>query len=238
MKTIFAILTLTFLLSGCASTTAPYFNVFVDSISAPSSEELKKYVLLPNNKGVTVDDLQFQEYASYVDRALLSQGFIKANDFNDANVAIFLGYGIGEPQTNQYTYSLPTWGKTGVASSNTYGTVSTYGNTATVSSNTTYTPTYGVTGSTTHVGSYTTFTRYLLINALDLNEYKTNDKQKQIWKTTIVSTGSSGDLRQVLPVLVAASKPYVSKNTGKKIKVSLQEQDQRVLNIKGITTNQ
>ncbi len=103
-------------------------------------------------------------------------------------------------------------GKTGVSSSNTYGTVSTYGNTATVNSTTTYTPTYGVTGSTTHTGTYTTFTRYMFIDALDLNEYKKTEKQKQIWKTTVISTGSSGDLRRVVPVLVAASKPYVAKN--------------------------
>jgi len=238
MKAFIKILVITLVLSGCAATTAPTFNVYVDSISSPVGQELKRYVLLPNNKGVTVDDLQFQEYASYVHRALSAQGFIKAEDFKDANVAIFLGYGIGEPKTNQYTYSLPTWGKTGVSSSNTYGTVSTYGNTATVNSTTTYTPTYGVTGYTTHTGTNTTFTRYMFIDALDLNEYKKTEKQKQIWKTTVISTGSSGDLRRVVPILVAASKPYVAKNTGQKLFILLKEQDQAVLDVKGILTQQ
>lgn len=233
MKNIFVVLVVSLVLAGCQAT-APRFEVNVDSISAPTNNELKRYILLPNNKGITVDNLQYQEYARYVERALATHGFVKANDFNDANVAIFLGYGIGDPQTNQYTYSIPTWGKTGVSSSSTNSTVNVYGNTATVNSNTTYTPTYGVTGSTTGVSSYTTFTRYLVINALDLNEYKATEKQKQLWRTSVVSTGSSGDLRQVLPVLVAASKPYLSKNTGKQVKVSIREQDQPVLEIKGI----
>jgi hypothetical protein len=234
MKNILLILIFTLFISGCASTTAPTFYVYVDSISSPKSQELKRYILLPNNQGVKSGDLQFQEYASYVEKALNSQGFTKANDFKDANVAIFLGYGIGDPKTHQYTYSMPTWGKTGVSSSNTYGTVNSYGSTATVSSTTTYTPTYGVTGSTSHVGSYTTFNRYLSINALDLNQYKVNEEEKQIWKTQVMSSGSSGDLRRVFPILVAASRPYISVNSGQKIEVSLKEQDQQVLEIKGI----
>ena len=236
MKAFIKILALTLVLSGCAN--APHFEVYVDSISSPVSQELKRYVLFPINKGVSVDDLQFQEYSSYVHRALSTQGFIKADDITDANIAIFLAYGIGEPKTNQYTYSLPTWGITGVSSSNTYGTVNTYGNRATVNATTTYTPTYGVTGSTTHTGTYTTFTRYMVLDALDLNETKKTEKYKQIWKTTVMSTGSSGDLRKVLPILVAASKPYVAKNTGQKLLINLKEQDQAVLDVKGILTQQ
>lgn len=231
MKNIFIILLVSIVLTGCASTG---FSVNVDSISATKSNELKRYILVPSNEGITPDNLQYLEYAGYVERALTTQGFVKATDYNDANVAIFLGYGIGEPKTNQYTYSVPTWGKTGIASSNTYGTVNTYGNTATVNSTTTYTPTYGVTGSTTHTGSYTTFTRYMILSALDLNQYKINEQQKQVWRTSVISTGSSGDLRQVFPVLVAASRPYLSKNTGKQVNVLIKEQDRSVLEIKGI----
>jgi hypothetical protein len=229
-------LALALILSGCQAT-APSFNVNVDSISVPASNELKRYILLPNNEGVNVDNLQFQEYAGYVERALTDQGFVKATDFDDANVAIFVGYGIGDPQTNQYTYSIPTWGKTGVSSSNTNSTVNAYGNTATINSTTTYTPTYGITGSTTGTRVSTTYTRFLFVSALDLNQYKINGQTKQIWKTSVISTGSSGDLRQVLPILVAASKTYLSKNTGKMINVSIKEEDKRVLAVKGITTN-
>lgn len=220
------------LLQACA--VGPQFHINVDSISAPEAVSKTKYILLPGVKGVEAGDLQYREYAAYVDRALISEGYIQSSSFADADVAIFLGYGIGEPETHQFTYSLPTYGQTGVSSSNTYGTVNTYGNTATYSGTTTYTPTYGVTGSTTHIGTRTTYFRYMWLDAIDLDEYRKTEKEIQLWKTTVTSTGSSGDLRQVFPALVAASKPHIGSNTGKKIKVVLSESDRRVTEIKGL----
>jgi len=220
------------ILSGCATMQPPTFFVNVDSIG--SAKENKTYILLPSNKDTKADDLQFKEYASYVNRALQAQGFVPAESFQKANVAIFLGYGIGDPKEHQYTYSLPTWGQTGVSSSYTTGTVSSYGDYGSYSGTTSYTPTYGVTGSTTHSGSYTTHFRFMLLDAVDLDEYKKSKKEVQLWKTTVTSSGSSGDLRRVFPILVAASKDYIATNTGKMVKVKLLEEDAQVMAIKGI----
>ena len=215
------ILTLIFmaLLTGCAIGTM--FRVNVDSISAPEAEVKKKYILLSGLKDVEPTDLQFREYASYVDKALAAKGFVKAEDFQDANVAVFLAYGIGDPQKHHYTYSLPAWGQTGVSSSTTYGTLSTYGGYGTYHGTTTYTPTYGITGYTSHSGTRITYFRFLVLDAVDLDEYKRSQKTVQIWRTTVTSTGSSGDLRRVFPVLVGASGPYIGINTGKKVKITL-----------------
>lgn len=218
-------------LAGCAS--GPKFHVNVDSISAPNASIKTSYILFPGVKDVNEGDLQYQEYASYVERALSSKGYVKAASIQEADIAIFLAYGIGDPETHQYTYSLPTYGQTGVASSNTYGTVNSYGNTATYSGTTTYTPTYGVTGSTTQTGAYTTYFRYMFLDAVDLDEYRKTKKEKQVWKTTVTSTGSSGDLRRVFPILVAASKPHIGSNTGKKVSVILKEADKRVAEVIG-----
>jgi len=219
------------LLQGCA--VGPSYHVNVDSISAPNLSSGMKYILLPGSKEVEEGDLQYQEFSSYVVKALESKGYLKAKNFQAAEVAIFLGYGIGDPVTQQYTYSLPTYGQTGVSSKNTSGTINSYGNTTSYSGTTTYTPSYGVTGSTTHTGSRTTYFRYMYLNAVDLGEYRKTKKEKQLWKTTVTSSGSSGDLRQVFPILVAASKPYIGINTGKKVQVSIQESDPRVIEIKG-----
>jgi hypothetical protein len=101
-----AISLFTFLLSGCA-TTQPQFSVKVDSISGGEINN-NAYILIPGNKDTKADDLQFREYASYVNRALIKQGFIPAKTPQEANIAIFLVYGIGDPQEHQYTYSIPT----------------------------------------------------------------------------------------------------------------------------------
>jgi len=220
-------------LVGCA--TAPRYYVNVDSICAPAADLKKKYILLSGLKDIGPTNLQFQEYAGYVHKGLDSMGFVKADRFEDANVAIFLAYGIGDPQEHQYTYSLPVWGQTGVSSSTTYGTLSTYGGYGSYQSFTTYTPRYGIKGYTTHTGRYTIYFRFFVLDAVDLEEYKRSQEVVQVWRTSVTSTGRSGDLRQVFPVLVAASKPYIGTNTGKKVKVTLTENDKAVVEIKGLT---
>jgi hypothetical protein len=223
---VFAVL---LLCSGCAS--MPNYDVRIDSISS-GQPTCQKYYLFPGKEGVSAGDLQFQEFATYTHRALQQKGFVKTDIATDADIAVFLYYNISEPSEHQYSYSTPIYGQTGVSSSQTYGSLYSYGNNATYSGTTTYTPTYGVVGSCQHSGAYITFTRYISLNALDLAAYRKSEEEKQVWKTDIFSTGSSGDLRKVFPVMLAASVPYIGENTGEKIKVTLYENDQRVTAIK------
>lgn len=221
------------LLVGCA--TGPLFHVNIDSISAPDAGAKKKYILLSGLKDVEPTDLQFKEYARYVDKALASMGYVKTESFDDANIAIFLVYGVGDPQKHSYIYPFPVWGQTGVSSSTTFGTLHSYGSYGTYSGTTYYTPTYGITGYMPLMGAYTTYFRFFILDAVDLNEYKSSQRVVSVWRTIVTSTGSSGDLRRVFPVLVAASKPYIGTNTGKQVKVTLTENDKAVIEIKGLT---
>ncbi len=222
--------------AGCA-TMQPLqvskYHVNVDSLSTSTQTARKNFVLLPGNKDTSVTDLQFREYAAYINRALVSRGYVPAESVEVADLAIFVLYGIGNPQEHQYSYSIPTWGQTGVSSSSTYGTLNTYGRSGTYSGATTYTPTYGIAGSTSHIGTYATYFRFLVLDAIDLSEYKQTKKEVQLWKTTITSIGSSGDLRKVFPYMVTASMPHIGTNTGQQIKVILEENDPAVLNVKG-----
>lgn len=226
---------MTILLAGCATVGQPTYSVSVDSLASPDASKKRTYLLIPGNEGVTWDDLQFQEYATYLMRVLNAQGYVLAKSTEEANLAIILSYGIGDPQTQQYSYNLPTWGKTGVSSANTYGTARTYGNTTTLNTTTTYTPTYGITGYNTYTGTTTTFFRYAFITGYDYEKFKETEKQVQLWQTTVTSTGSSGDLRQVFPVLIGASVPYLATSTGKKVEVSIQESETVVKAVKGLT---
>ncbi|MCK6439668.1 MAG: hypothetical protein L6Q71_05640, partial [Planctomycetes bacterium] len=198
-------------LSGCASTR---IEVSVNSITAEGVVNGKgtQYILLAGNEGESIHELQFVEYANYVKAALDEQGFVPAESFERADIAIFLSYGIGDAQTHNYTYSLPTWGQTGVSASNTTGTVNVYRNSASYQSQTTYTPTYGVTGHSQHSGSYTTYTRYATLDAWDLKKFRDTKDEQQLWVTAMVSTGRSNDLRRVFPVMIAAAAPHLGVN--------------------------
>jgi hypothetical protein len=232
-------------LVGCAST-GPFFNVTVDSISATGNAIGKTCIILPASDKVRADDLQFKEFSKYVERVLQIRGYEIVSDKDKAEMGILLGYGIGEPKENTYVYNVPIFGQTGIASSTTIGTANTSGNLNTYgshgsysgntaySSTTTHNPEYGVVGSATRVETYVTFSRYIFLAAYDLKAYRESKLDQPVWKSEIYSTGSSGDLRQAFPVMVAASSDYIGENPGKRINVTLGENTKKVLLIKGI----
>ncbi len=232
MKKLVFIFPLIFLVAqGCGG---PKFIVTIDSIRDPEVVSKTNYILLPGEPKLNTADLQYREYSTYVVRALASRGYVKATTLEEADIAIFFSYGIGDPEERQYTYSVPTWGQTGVSSSSTHGTINTVGNTGIYSSTTTHTPSYGITGSTTHLGSYTIYSRHMILDAIDFQEFRKTKNIKKIWKTIVTSSGSSGDLRVVLPILVGAAKDYIGTDTGKKIDIRLLENDERVIEVKGL----
>ena len=217
----------------CAGCATQRYKVHIDSINSGQSGK-QKYILVPGKKGVSPGDLQFREFAAYTHRALQQKGFIHTERLDEADIAIFLYFIVSEPSEHQYSYSTPIYGQTGISSSHTYGWLRSYGNSATYSGTTTYTPTYGVVGSRQHTRTYVNFTRYISLDALDLKVYRSSKEEKQIWKTDIFSTGHSGDLRRVFPVMIAAAAQYIGENTGKKIEVRLSEDDARVKAIKAL----
>ena len=208
----------------------PNFVVNVNSITSDTLPSGTTYIILSADKDIPTTDLQFKEFASYVNRALVSKGYVPAENPDSADIAIFLNYGIGEPKEHRYSIPFPTYGQTGTASEYSHGYINRYGS---YSGTKTYIPSYSITGYSNIKGSFTTHFRYVLIDAYDLKEYFRTKKEIQVWKTTLTSTGRSGDLRLVFPVMVAASLQYIGANTCQKIEVSLHENDERVLYIKG-----
>ncbi|WP_320176159.1 hypothetical protein [Maridesulfovibrio sp.] len=226
---IFLCLTL-FLVTGCG----PQYRCEIDSFSKVFNVAGKTFVVVPGNKNVTPNDFQFNEFATYVVRAMQSKGLRYAQRYETADLIILLGYGISGPKTSTSTVSVPVWGQTGVSSSHTYGTINTYGNQGTYSGTTTYTPTYGITGYTQQTRTHTDYTRFFWIDAYDYKEFLQTKKEIQIWKTTVTSTGSTNDLRQVFPIMLAGSLEHIGTNTGHKVEVTLGMNDKKVLYVKGI----
>lgn len=220
-------------LSSCA-TVPSRCNVAINSFAGPEAEKKRNFIILPGLDGVSANDLEFQEYASLASRVMEGQGFTKAPTGQEANLVVFLAYSIGEPETRKYTYAVPHFGQTGVSSSTTYGSVNSTGYGSANYSATTYnTPSYGITGYSSQVGSVTTFTRVLSLEGVDLDFYRQSAQVRQLWKTKVASVGSSGDLRSLVPVLLVAASQYIGGSTGQIINIEISLSDPRINTLRG-----
>ena len=108
---------------GCAAK----YEVTISSIrstGADRADMAKSYVLLPGEERVKPDDLQFQEYSSYVERVLADKGYVRTDDAREAGMAVSLYYDLDSSQ-HSYAYTTPVYGQTGggstTFSANSYG---------------------------------------------------------------------------------------------------------------------
>lgn len=217
------------LLAGCA---AGRFTASIDAISTDAATPAT-YVLLPGNKDTKATDLYFQEYARYVRRALESRGYREATPQQPAKVAVFLSYGVGDPQTHLYSYAVPENVWISGTTTTTRGTVQVGGQTHTFTTTTTTPSQYVYGGYRTETSSYVTYTRFMTLTAYDFAAKRKQDKDVQLWKTTAVSVGESGDLRVAFPYLIAAATPYIGTNTGQQMKVGVGEDNPDLAIIRG-----
>lgn len=185
-------------------------DVRVDAIAAAGDRPAaKRYVLVPAADGVAADDLQFREFAGYVDRALAGVGYQPVAAGTAPDVVIALAYGVGEPQEKIFSYSIPEWGPWRARAPYPYGNVPTY---------------------RTEVDSYTTFARSLALTASAARDGRPGE---QLWRAIAVSRGASEDLRRLFPVLLAALAPYLGRDTAGQVEVTVREDDPAVAGIKG-----
>jgi hypothetical protein len=64
-----------------------------------------------------------------------------------------------------------------------------------------------------------------------------SEADRLYWKLYIDSTGSSGDLRRVFPVMIAAARDHLGKNTQGQVEISIDETDPKIAEIKGSFAN-
>jgi hypothetical protein len=241
------------LVSGCltsstdkAGENTPSYTVVLDGITNPNLTEWKTFTIFPMDKDVSPADLQFREYAGYVSRALLSLGYKEVNDQTNCDALILLNYGISAPEEREYSYNQPVFGQTGVSSVSTMGNVHGLSGHKVAdaitggpgfSSTTTYTPSYGITGFTQESETFVTYQRHVSFYAVKPMLSGASEADRLYWKLHIASSGSSGDLRRVFPVMIAAARDYLGKNTYGQIEVSIKDTDPKIIEIKGLSSN-
>jgi hypothetical protein len=229
MKNLFSLL-FALMLFGCVTNQKSInnikrFDIEVDSYGEDSLITKKYCFLYISDSTINTSDLQFLEFYGYVSKILTDRGYRIVDTIEAANIIVFFNYGISDPNTQEYTRSIPIWGQTGISSSRTTGNVyiSPYSNNIQYKQNTYNTPSYGVTGYRTVQGSYTTYRRYLNLVAYDFDFYLKNNKEKRVWQTVITSIGSSSDLRKVLPYMLVGAKQYIGHSSGEKKALSIYE---------------
>lgn len=220
--------------AGCATTqdattknffsTAPILTVKINSIGSDEPAG-KKVVILPLNQKTSPEELQFKEFSAYLSKVLSDKGYTVVPDPRSAQVWVFLGYSISSPREHEVTSAMPMTtyqpGRT-----TTYTGSGFYGATGTASTSGSYNTTYVPVTNT--VVSYT---RKITVGALQ--DQGSKKDPKQLWETTLISTGSSGDLRATFPVMIAAAADHIGTNTRQALPLDIAFDDPRVLNLTG-----
>ncbi len=201
----------------------PRVNTSVSSLASEDSSTFKSYVLIPSSNSVSINDLQFKEYSSYVKRLLKKNGYKDSQDKENPDLVIFVGYGIGEPEQSQYTYSMPIFGTTPTGVYTLNATSTNNGGTTQLDGTLTQQRALAVTGYSTHTNIRTNYTRHLELYAVNLSEYQLTGEVLPVWQSTVVSRGSNGDLRYVFPYLVAALDGLVGIDSGSSVNVTVRQ---------------
>jgi len=197
------------------------FWTSVSGLSAQAPSPGTTYFLKHASNPATDITLQFREYASLVERTLRSKGLVRVLDSDQAQLVVLLDYGIGDEKRTSRVYSVPTFGQTGNTA--TYNPGVSYRGQVQIPPSVTNTPTMGVTGSSTGSVVDSSYDRWLKLTAISSPEFKTNGTIRELWQVDVKSTGSSNDLRRILPIMVYAAREYIGVNTGKAVDIKVKD---------------
>lgn len=220
-----------FAMAGCMRG----YIINVDSISDSAFREYKTYRLIPGNKGVSINDLQFKEYAAMLVRAMSLQGYMLSEPEQKPDIEVYFSYGIGEPETHTYSYSEPVYGRTGM---NIYTRITNHTSPydiTTQNSSTFMEPQYGITGYTNKTSEFISYKKFIVLDAYDIKDANPGNKLKAAWKTSVYSEGRSKDLRKVFPGLLAGASEHIGRNTGEILAVQIAEDSPVLKKIKGFS---
>lgn len=194
VKTLYLVI-ITLLFCGCASTI--YLNYYTPeyttSVSSFGSYNVlgKTFFIESGDKSVSSTDVEFREYANYITNSLKLQGAKETTDKKNADMCILVNYGISDESYTE-TVPFPIWGQTGISS------ISTTSNITGTNTTTRVNPTYGITGYTSVDRRVSQYCSVLNIYSYD-NEL--NNEPIMLWKTNLLSCGSSSDFSKILPYM-------------------------------------
>lgn len=221
LGSILCVICIALLMQACARTGGyPRHRLFV-SVNALASPEAKgklAFVIVPADSTTSIHDLQYQEYASYLARALQLSGYQYAESLIAADLVVALDCGVGEPHFSIRNFILPTYGATGVKTTSTLGSFMLFGNTGTFTSTTTQYQQYGLTSFQNYQTLDVTFQKYVALSAIDFRKFQDDGVVREVWRTTITATGRDAEFRSAFPLMVAAAVEFYGKSPGRTVR--------------------
>ena len=215
------------LFSGCANTVSINVNAIVDhELEAPG----KRYVLSRGSNGES-DDLYFKEFSRYFEHILTNAGYTKTENRDEADMEIFFKYGISDGRTGIYSYTTPIYDFVGgdsiiITEQSTNGSGQQRTTTVHIPAR------LERIGTAVETRGYTVYNRSAVLEARSLKHGAAKDKSPVLWNVFLYSVGESNDLRSIMPFMAAAAAPFVGKNSGQQVSVTLKLDDPLVMQLR------
>lgn len=232
-------------ISGCGT----LYKLDVTAYNNPNVEVGTSYVILSGNPDIPVSSPEFIEYASQVERALEPKGFrrIEDGDLSKAALGIYVSMAVSDPAKRYHTvqrglYESPYADESAATvrgSGQSGGGNDGSGGASQAKMPTTPAPEM-LAGVAENSFATTVFTKHLNLVAIDLQAYikeiadvgREQAVPVEVWSVDIETTGQPSDLKEVFPVMVAASQPYLGDSTDDVVHTKLSATDKRVQQIK------
>jgi hypothetical protein len=212
-------------LLGCAATAE--YAVRIRSIGDPALPAGRNYVLRPGDKDAS-SDRQFGELAGYVRRTLAELGYREVEVPDSADIVVLLRYGLNPSSIDLDRLVRPTRYRPDGAIRIVPAIAYSPGTPLWPSRGLTYAPSYAE--AAPHIAPVSrVYRRWLSLEAVDAHA----SEKVTLWKIAAIESGYYPDLKRLFPIMLAACKPFIGRNTKKEVVVYLKEDDEEVSSIRG-----
>jgi hypothetical protein len=181
-----------------------------------------KYAIMPQEDQRQATAFEFPEYARHVERALATKNMVRVADAANADVLVYLGYGVTDPI--KHSESTPNGRFIPVPNGSMTMKMAPDGKLVSVPATTNQ-----WVGSDSTTTEWTTFDRWLTLSAVDAAELRQNGRARERWHLEVKSSGDSNDLRLVMPYMTYSASKYVGTDTGHALPVKVKEKDKAYL---------
>ena len=218
--------------SGCKTTKT--YTVNIESKSTPQKMTGKQsYRIVTRNRENDESSLRYKEAEEQIRTALSGIGLYEAPNPEGADMVVEIDYGVSPPKEIMKEYEEPIYITVQGRMEQQIRVVKGPKGQPVAISVPVYRPPETVyAGSQTRYRPSTVYDKYLTISGVGLDREQGDERRDPLWTVNVTNQNESDDLREHIPVMVAAALDYIGTNTEEEKKVKIRENDQDVAFIK------